>query len=185
MKFIIHNSALLRIGNADCPRPQPINSKTAYFGCMVRDLFWASSDSIRKKAIEKLRKFKNPQYAALMALEFVLSMIILAGLLIYIDPKTNSIEPPLNIIMFGAILILVLQIYRYTEIFRAAKTTKRKASIKTIGLEIIVCAIIIASAYIYRDPKINVIAYPFNLFLFLAVLCVPLYFYVKEKFLVN
>src|SRR3989344_552272 len=85
--------------------------------------------------------------------------------------------------IFSAIVLGVLHFYRYTESFRFVRGMKRRSTFKTFALEFIIFMVVIVSAYIYQDPNTNTLQYPLNLLLFLAVLAIPAYFYIKEKFL--
>lgn len=143
---------------------------------------WDTTNMIIGKAIEKLSRFKDRQYTALIVLEFILAMIILGAFLAYIDPATNKIDPPLNFIIAGAIIFAVLHFYNYTKSFRLLKGTKRKTSVKIIFLELLIFCIIAVSAYLYQNKSINTLPYPYNFILFFVVLLVPLYFYINEKF---
>lgn len=147
-----------------------------------KSLWWKATFSIKDKLEEKINRLKDPTYAALTILEFVLCMIILVGLLLYIDPKRNVIQAPFNFIIVGGIIFVVLHIYRYTNFFRKYNTKKRKSSLKILFLELLISAILIGSTFIYQDATLNTLAYPFNFLLFLAILCIPLYFYINEKF---
>jgi len=41
---------------------------------------------------------------------------------------------------------------------------------------------IVFSTFLYQDPNINIFPYPLNFLIFLIVLVIPLYFYMKERF---
>ncbi len=58
---------------------------------------------------------------------------------------------------------------------------KHKDNFKSFVLEFIIFILIIASTYIYQDPTINIIPYPFNFIIFLILLSIPLYFILKKN----
>ncbi|MEM4256823.1 MAG: hypothetical protein QXZ13_01565 [Candidatus Diapherotrites archaeon] len=132
--------------------------------------------------IKKILKITNPSYVALLLLEFILSMIVLLGLLIYIDPIRNNIDPPFNFIIFAGIIFLVFWIYNYTKIFRSLAVSKRKTSIRIFMLELTIFGLLLSSLYFYKNTSINLLPYPFNIIFFLCIISIPLYFYIKEKF---
>jgi uncharacterized membrane-anchored protein len=143
---------------------------------------WDATKLIVEKAIQKLSRLKDLQYTALIALEFILAMVVLFAFLVYIDPSTNKVDPPFNFIITGAIIFAALHLYNYTSNFRKLKVAKRKSSLKIAFLELFIFTIIVVSAYIYQNKTINTLPYPFNFILFLAILSIPLYFYINEKF---
>ena len=140
---------------------------------------------IKDKAVEKLLTLKNPRYSALLLVEFFLTMLLVGGILLYLDAGFNVIGFPYNIAIFAAIAYAVLHFYNYTSFFRKTRVSaiRRNSTFKTFMLEFILFIIILGAAYIYQNPAINVLPYPYNLVLFLAILAVPLYLYVDEKFL--
>ncbi len=143
-----------------------------------------SSKLIREKTKEKLFLIKtDPSLIALLFVEFVLTLIIVGAILLYLDGRFNTIQPPFNLFIFGAIVFAVLHFYKYTEVFRKVRGMKRESSFKSFLLEFSIFIILVFSAYIYQDPTINIVPYPFNLVLFLGLLAVPVYLYVDENFL--
>ena len=146
---------------------------------------WAASHAIKDKAFEKLFALKEPRYAALLLVEFLLTMLIVAGIVLYIDGRFNQLQTPLNIFAFAGICFAAIHFYNYTSAFRKSRKNgiQRTSSIKTLALEFILFLIIAVSAFVYYDPKINTLPYPYNIVFFLAILAVPLYFYINEKFL--
>ncbi len=144
--------------------------------------FERSLNEIDELIRKKIMKIKTPPYFALLLLEFILSMVVLLGLLVYIDPVTNQIDPPFNFIIFGGLVLLVFYIYNYTSSFRLVSASKRRTSLRIFMLEVIIFGLILSSLYFYKNTGINLIPYPFNIIFFLCIISVPLYFYIKEKF---
>ncbi len=146
---------------------------------------WQVSYLIKDKAFEKLFKLKDAHYSALLVVEFFLTMIIVAGIGLYLDGRFNTLEAPFNLFIFAAIIYAVLHFYNYTSAFRKNRydSIRRNSSLKATVLEIVILFVIIISAQIYNDQGLHTLPYPFNLLLFLVVLAIPLYFYVEEKFL--
>jgi len=143
-----------------------------------------SSKTITSKARQKISSAKDdPRLLALLLVEFILTIILVAAIALYLDGRFNQVESPFNLIIFAAIVLGVLHFYRYTESFRFVRGMKRRSTFKTFALEFIIFMVVIVSAYIYQDPNTNTLQYPLNLLLFLAVLAIPAYFYIKEKFL--
>ena len=143
-----------------------------------------SSVLIKDKAKEKFVSAKNDlQLIAFWIVEFFLTLILVGAILLYLDGRFNTIEFPFNLIIFAGIGYGVLHFYRYTESFREVRQMKHKDNFKSFVLEFIIFILIIASTYIYQDPTINIIPYPFNFIIFLILLSIPLYFYIKEKYL--
>jgi len=147
-----------------------------------KGLAWESSFLIKDKVKEKLQLFKDVHWLALVFAEFLLTLVLVAGILLYLDGRFNTIDFPFNLILFAAIGYGVLHFYRYTEAFRNLRGMKRETSFKSFVLEFIIFVVVVFSAYLYQDPAINILPYPFNFVLFLIVLASPLYFYVNEKF---
>ena len=148
-------------------------------------IWWRATFSVAAAAKSKLRRLKDRNYLALVCLEFMLMAIILAALLIYIDPDTNTLQPPFNFLLFGGIVLIVMYVYRYTESFREYNVSKRKTSLRIFSYELLISGIVVAAAIVYKDPTLNTLPYPFNFLLFLGILSIPLYFYVNEKFVVG
>ena len=146
------------------------------------DVVNESSALILRRSKEKLLRLKEPQYFALGILEFILTLILITGIVLFLDGRYNTIQPPFNIFIFGAIIFAVLHTYNYTQQYRLEKATKRKTSLRIFLLELAIFLVILVSTYIYQDPSINTLPRPFNFILFLAILVVPVYFYVNEKF---
>jgi len=146
---------------------------------------WAAGYAVKDKAFEKLFQLKEPRYAALLLIEFFLTMLLVGGLLLYIDGRFSQLQAPLNIFVFAAICMAVFHFYNYTSSFRAARKNeiRRNSSLKTMALEFIMFMIVVLSAYVYYDPAVNLLPYPFNIAFFLAILSAPLYLYIREKFI--
>lgn len=146
---------------------------------------WLDADKVIIAAFfRKLDSVKgNRRYAALLMVEFFLSMVLVASIAIWLDYRFNVIEFPFNILFFSAVLYGIFHFYRYTESFRNANTTRRQKSFRTFFMEFLIFAVVVSAGYIYQDPKINTLQYPFNFILFMLVLLPLAYFYVNEKFL--
>ncbi len=146
---------------------------------------WQAGYAIKDKFFEKLLNLNDKKYAALLLIEFFLTMLIVAGILLYLDGRFTSMEPPLNIFAFAAICFAAIHFYNYTASFRRARknATARNNSLKAAILEFAIFFVIVISAYVYYDPAINVVQYPYNLLLFLGILVIPLSMYINEKFL--
>ena len=146
---------------------------------------WAASHAIKVKAVEKLLQLRDPRYAALLMIEFFLTMLIVAGMILYIDGRFNQLEAPLNLFVFAGIVFAAVHFYNYTHSFRQSRANriKRASSIRTLALEFMLFLIVLISAWVYADPRINILPYPANLIFFLLIIAVPLYFYINEKFL--
>ncbi|MAG17983.1 MAG: hypothetical protein CL944_00745 [Candidatus Diapherotrites archaeon] len=147
-----------------------------------KGLAWESSFLIKDKAKEKFLLFKDIHWTALVIVEFFLTLILVGGILLYLDGRFNTIDFPINLVIFAAIGYGVLYFYRYTEQFRTLRGMKKETSFKSFILEFIIFIVIVGSAYLYEDPNINILPYPFNIFLFVILVGIPLYFYVNEKF---
>ncbi|MCR4335523.1 MAG: hypothetical protein NUV57_03225 [archaeon] len=147
-----------------------------------KGLAWESSFLIKDKAKEKFQLFKDIHWTALVIVEFLLTLILVGGILIYLDGRFNTIDFPLNILLFAVIGYGVLHFYRYTEQFRNLRGMKKESSFKSFILEFVLFIVIVSSVYLYEDPNINTLPYPFNIFLFVIIISIPLYFYVNEKF---
>ena len=152
-------------------------SKTSSWG-------WEAGYAVRDKALEKLFELKDPRYAALLLIEFFLTMLIVAGMVLYIDGRFNQLDSPLNLFAFAGICFAAMHFYNYTAVFRKSRRNaiQRNSSIRTLALEFVIFLIVLISAYVYANPKINTLPYPYNFVLFLAIIAVPLYFYIDEKF---
>ncbi|MCR4369289.1 MAG: hypothetical protein NUV67_05280 [archaeon] len=152
---------------------------------MARDsLGWRASRAIKDKAKEKILLAKEDvPLLALLVAEFVLTLVIVLAIILYLDGRFNEMEFPFNLIIFAAIVYAVLHFYQYTEAFRRLRGMKRESSFRIFLLEFAIFLVVAISGYIYQDPSINTLPYPFNILLFLAVLSVPLWLYVKEKFI--
>lgn len=150
-----------------------------------KSVAWESSLLIKDRTIEKLLSMKNPQYLALLIVEFFLTLVLVGAIVFYLDGRFSTIEPPFNLFVFAAILYAVYKLYNYTLMFRENRTDtiQRNSSLKITVLEIIIFLFIFFSASLYYSNEIDIFPYPFNFITFLLVLSVPLYFYVKEKFL--
>lgn len=150
-----------------------------------KSVAWESSLLIKDKTIEKILSLKNPQYLALLIVEFFLTLVLVGAIIFYLDGRFSMVEPPFNLFVFAAILYAVYKLYSYTLIFRENRTDaiKRNSSMKITVLEIIIFLFVFFSASLYYNKEIDLFPYPFNFITFLVVLSVPLYFYVKEKFL--
>lgn len=150
-----------------------------------KGVFWESTETIFSKAGEKLASLKDPRYSALLMVEFFLTLILVGGILLYLDGRFNTIEPPFNFLVFAGLAYAVLHFYRYTEVFRRSRSDaiRRNSSFKTFALEFIIFLIVVFSAYIFYNSDIDTLPYPFNIFLFVIILSIPLYFYIDEKFL--
>ena len=146
--------------------------------------FWnRATETISAKAVEKLLRFKDPQYAALLFLEFFLSLVVVASIVFWLDYRYNKLEFPFNILFFFASLFIVVRLYKYTARFRQERAMKRRTSFRIALLEFLVFAIIVASGYVYQDQRINTLPYPFNFVLFLVILLPVVWAWVNEKFL--
>ena len=146
---------------------------------------WLDADKIILEAFfRKLDSVKgNKRYAALLMVEFFLSMVLVVSIAIWLDHRFNVIEFPFNILFFGAVLYGIFHFYRYTESFREANTAKRRKSFRAFFLEFLIFAAVVSAGCIYQDPKINTLPYPFNFLLFMLVLLPLVYFYIDEKFM--
>jgi|SRR3989344_3584148 len=149
-----------------------------------RSIGWESSRLIREMAKEKLLITKNDlPLAALVFVEFVLTLIIVAGILLYLDGRFNQLEFPFNLFVFAAIVYAVLHFYNYTRVFRETRGMKRESSLKALLLEFLIFIIIVSAGYIYQDPGVDIAPYPLNLALFILVLIPPVYLLINEKFI--
>ncbi len=149
-----------------------------------RDSFWWRVTRVLKdKAIERALKFKDTRYTALLVVEFILSMIIVASIVLWLDHRYNAVEFPFNILLFGLSLYAVLHFYNYTAIFRRQRAMKRATSFRIFLLEFLIFAIIAVGGYVYQDPAINTLPYPLNFTLFLVILIPVTFIYINEKFL--
>jgi len=71
---------------------------------------------VGKTAIEKLGTAKKePRIPALLVVEFFLSMILVLATVIYLDPKTNLVPWPYNVIAFLVILGIVVYLYGFSK----------------------------------------------------------------------
>ncbi len=145
--------------------------------------YWRVTRVLKDKAVERLLRFKDRQYAALLIVEFILSMIIVASIALWLDHRYNVVEFPFNIFLFGLALYAVLHFYNYTDVFRRQRALKRKSSFRIFLLEFLIFVIVLVGGYIYQDPAINTLPYPLNFILFLVILIPLTYIYITEKFL--
>ncbi len=151
---------------------------------LKKSLAWETTFFLKDKAKERAFNLKNDTpLIALYVAEFILTLVLVAAILLYLDGRFNQIEFPFNLFIFAAILFGVMHFYNYTKPFREWRGIKRESSFRAFMLEFVIFAIVVVSGYIYQDPTINIIPYPFNFLVFLAALSVPLYFYVNEKFI--
>lgn len=153
------------------------------FGFARDSIWWQATHVIKDKAIEKALRFKDPQYSALLFVEFVLSIIVVAAILLWLDHRYNVVEFPFNVFLFAVVIYAVIHFYKYTELFRQEKALKRKSSVRIMLLEFTIFAIVLVAGYAYLDPKIDTMVYPYNVLLFLLVLLPVSYVYVNEKFI--
>ena len=150
---------------------------------LKKSLGWETTFFLKNKAKERAFNLKNDApLLALYVAEFILTLVLVTAILLYLDGRFNQIEFPFNLLIFAAIVFGVMHFYNYTKPFREWRGIKRSSSFRAFMLEFIIFAVVVVSAYIYRDPTINIIPYPFNFLVFLAALSIPLYFYVNEKF---
>ena len=148
-----------------------------------RDGFWwRVTHVVKAKAVERLLKFRDRKYAALILVEFILSMVIVGAIALWLDHRYNAIEFPFNIFLFALALYTVLHFYNYTAIFRKQRAMKRATSFRIFLLEFLIFLILTVGGYVYQDHTINVLPYPFNFMLFLVLLIPVTYIYVNEKF---
>lgn len=145
--------------------------------------YWRVTHVLKDKAIERLLRFKDRQYTALLIVEFILSMIIVASIALWLDHRYNVVEFPFNIFLFGLTLYAVLHFYNYTDVFRRQRALKRKSSFRIFLLEFLIFVIVLAGGYVYQDPAIDTLPYPLNFILFLLILIPVLWVYVGQKFL--
>jgi acetyltransferase-like isoleucine patch superfamily enzyme len=93
----------------------------------------------KKEAIKKLPKNvlnelkekarganEDPRIIALIFVDFIIAIIIAIGLFVYIDPETNIVPFPLNIIGFAVLITIFLYIYKFTHDFRMSPKVKQK-----------------------------------------------------------
>ena len=146
-------------------------------------IWWQATHAIKDKALQRLLKFRDRQYTALFVVEFILSLIVVASILFWLDHRYNVIEFPFNLFIFGLSLYAVLHFYNYTALFRKQRQMKRHSSLRIVVLEFLIFLILVAGGYVYQEPAINTLPYPANLILFLVVLLPVLYVYINEKFL--
>ncbi|GEM_PF-4791075 len=153
-------------------------------GFWSRDgFYWRVTHIIKDKAIERLLKFKDKQYTALLLVEFILSLIIVGAVALWLDHRYNVVTFPFNIFLFALTLYAVLHFYNYTAIFRKRRQIKRATSFRIFLLEFLIFLILMVSGYVYQDPNINTLQYPLNFMLFLVILIPVLYVYMNEKFI--
>ncbi len=150
-----------------------------------KGFYWQVSFTLRDKAREKIAQLRDPQLAALLIVEFLLTMALVAAILIYLDPEVDAISFPFNLVVFALIAFGTLRFYGYTGDFRANRknAVRRNSSFRAFALEFIILLVIVSAAYVYQSPSLNTLPKPLNYILFLAVLSIPLCFYMKEKFL--
>ncbi len=148
-------------------------------------VYWEATSAIWSAAKSKLSQLRDPRYAALLLIEFFLTMLVVAGMALYIDGRFNQLDWPLNFFVFAAIVFAAIHFSNCMRPFRASRkgAIKRASSLKTIALEFIIFLIVLISAWVYTDKSINILPYPANLLFFLLALSVPLYFYIGEKFI--
>ena len=143
---------------------------------------WETSYLLKDKAKEKLALVKDVQWLALIIMEIFLTLILVGSIVIYLDGRFNTIEFPFNLIIFAAIAYAVMRVYAYTENFRELRGMKRESSFRAFVLEFIIFLVIVFSTFLYQDPTINIFPFPYNFLIFLILLVIPLYFYMKEQY---
>ncbi|VVC00529.1 Uncharacterised protein [uncultured archaeon] len=147
------------------------------------DFWWQSSKALKNKAVEKVLHLKDKRYVALLLVEFVLAMAVVASIIFWLDYRYNVVEFPFNIIIFGLCIFAVLRFYSYTAQFRAEREMQRRTSFRIFLLEFLIFMILVSAAYIYQDRAINTLPYPYNFALFLVVLLPMVFIYINEKYL--
>lgn len=147
-----------------------------------KGVYWETSYFLKDAVKEKLAMAKDIRWIALVIMELFLTLILVGSIVVYLDGRYNTIEFPFNLIIFAAIAYAVLRVYSYTENFRELRGMKRETSFKTFILEFIIFLIIVFSTFLYQDPTINIFPSPFNVIVFLVVLAIPVYLYMKEVF---
>lgn len=141
---------------------------------------WETSYFLKDKAKEKLALVKDIQWLALIIMELFLTLILVGAIVIYLDGRFNTIQFPFNLIIFAVIAYAVMRVYSYTENFRELRGMKRETSFRAFVLEFIIFLVIVFSTFLYQDPNINIFPSPFNVIVFLVVLAIPVYLYLKE-----
>jgi len=145
-----------------------------------KGIAWETTYFLRDKAKEKLVLAKDIQWLALVIMEIFLTLILVGAIVIYLDGRFNTIQFPFNLIIFAGIAYAVMRTYSYTENFRELRGMKRENSFRAFVLEFIIFLVIVFSTFLYQDPNINIFPSPFNVIVFLAVLAIPVYLYLKE-----
>lgn len=148
-----------------------------------KSIGWESSKLIAETAKEKIANIKNdPQWIALIIMQFLLVLVLVGAIIIYLDVRFATIEFPFNLIIFAAISYGVLRTYSYTENYRNKKEFQKASSYKIFVYEFAIFLIVLFSTFIYEDPTINLIPYPYNFVTFIVLLIAPVYLYIKEVY---
>ena len=85
----------------------------------VRKLNSEVGKTIANRAKQKLKHAStDPRVMALIAIELVIIFIVCIGIVVYLDPDTNIIPFPWNLLGFAIIIIISAYLYRFTGLYR-------------------------------------------------------------------
>ncbi|MBU0635865.1 hypothetical protein KKE06_02455 [Candidatus Micrarchaeota archaeon] len=150
---------------------------------------------VRKKLKKRLlRAQKSKSFALLVWVEILLVLTLILGLIVYVSPEIDLIPAPLNKFLFVATISVILAglailLYVFANRNFVKKTTKEKLGIAKkvpqipalLVLEFFLIMVLVVATFIYLDSEYNVIAWPFNVFLFLIVLGIVAYLYTYSE----
>lgn len=150
---------------------------------------------IKDSLLNRLEKAKQSKtFAALLLFELLLVLSLLVGGAIYLSPNINLIPSPLNKYLFvsdlagllaGAVIILYVLNHKdfvkqtAKEKLHVAKTEPRVPAL--LVMEFFLVMVLVLATFIYLDPEYNILPWPFNVLVFLAVLAIVAYLYHYSK----
>ncbi len=94
---------------------------------MIKEkLFQEKQELIEKKDKVKKTFFegkKDNRIFALLFVEFIVSIAIALSIYFYLDPEINVISFPLNLVVFGGLMLLLALVFHKTKEFREYRKT--------------------------------------------------------------
>ncbi len=169
-----------------------------------------STQTIKTTAKEKIKRAKeDKRVIALEALQFVLMLMVLLGVIMLVIPSDPAIESfarnlflnfnseeqvnnfisliqfPNNVVFFAVIVAVALWLYSYTADFRQGRTAHKNRKIRaveTVALFVIVLILLVIATSFHLDPTRDIILAPVGLIL-VMLLIIPflyLFLYIRE-----
>ncbi|MDO8538650.1 MAG: hypothetical protein Q7S21_07255 [archaeon] len=96
----------------------------------VRKLNAEVGNAITNRAKQKLKHAStDPRVMALIVIELIIVFIVSVGIVVYLDPETNLIPFPWNLLGFAIIIIISAYLYRFTGLYRVEEKQRKQLKI--------------------------------------------------------